>query len=728
MLEENKKLKVFTAFSGYDSQCLALNRLKEKFPGFDYELVGWSEIDPNAIKAHNVLFPEAENRNLGDISKIDWTTVEDFDLFTYSSPCLPFSELVLTPEGYRPIGSIRPGDEVMTRSGFRKVAKKFQNGLHSTCYMRSMGFRSVKCTYNHRFWVRQKETDPAFIEVKDLIKGKHYLAMPVNQEEIGWLSDSNGFWFMAGCILSGTGTLTRGGDIGYLFTVRTSERSDAEIRCILGNPESGQADEKTGSYYSYDISEDDYNMLDDFFVDGTLSYDIVRLPKELLGYFVQGFVTGSDFDASSNTYSSAELSSLRSFYIMAHVILKSECIVPEITECDDFYRIEWSYNGTIEEYASFMKDGYMWVPFLGLEDAGIEEVYNIEMEDDHSYVVDGLISANCTDFSLAGKQMGGEKGSGTRSSLLWECERTIREKRPKYLLLENVTALCQGKFLNLFERWISTVNSYGYVSFWQTLNAKHYGVPHNRDRVFLVSIRKDSDDEIINYNFPNRIPLERTIESVLEPRGIVDEKYYIDQEKVDQWAIENEKRIVECIIERNKINSGTVQLENEEIKSDMEDKKEKKEKKARKPRKKKDDVVAVSLIDEPIKKTVVEATDECCEDECCETGDGNADYESDSAWNPNIGTQTQTKESKKKAKPIIEYLTDEDKKLREGTMLVKRIPTPTCSDGSAPTLMATGYANAGYKNFYSVGHFPKLGVFEIWRYVSKEDENVNTLL
>lgn len=79
-------LRVFTAFSGYDSQCLALDRL-----GIDYELVGWSEIDKYAIQAHNALFPQWADRNFGDISKIDWSQVPDFDLFTYSSPCQDFS-------------------------------------------------------------------------------------------------------------------------------------------------------------------------------------------------------------------------------------------------------------------------------------------------------------------------------------------------------------------------------------------------------------------------------------------------------------------------------------------------------------------------------------------------------------------------------------------------------------------------------------------------------------
>lgn len=84
-------LKVFTAFSGYDSQCMALDRLKESFPDFDYELVGWSEIDKYAIEAHNAVYPQWAERNYGDISKIDWDTVPDFDLFTYSFPCQDIS-------------------------------------------------------------------------------------------------------------------------------------------------------------------------------------------------------------------------------------------------------------------------------------------------------------------------------------------------------------------------------------------------------------------------------------------------------------------------------------------------------------------------------------------------------------------------------------------------------------------------------------------------------------
>lgn len=80
-------LRVVTLCSGYDSQCLALKYLKDKHSDFEFDLVAWSEIEDSAIKAHNLLFPEYEGRNLGDMSKIEWEGVEDFDLLTYSTPC-----------------------------------------------------------------------------------------------------------------------------------------------------------------------------------------------------------------------------------------------------------------------------------------------------------------------------------------------------------------------------------------------------------------------------------------------------------------------------------------------------------------------------------------------------------------------------------------------------------------------------------------------------------------
>ena len=142
-------------------------------------------------------------------------------------------------------------------------------------------------------------------------------------------------------------------------------------------------------------------------------------------------------------------------------------------------------------------------------------------------------SSPCTDFSNAGAQAGGEEGSGTRSSLLWECRKTILAKKPKYLLFENVKALVSEKFLYLFEKWCKELESYGYANYYQVLNSKDYGVPQSRERIFMVSILKTDDEPDPYYEFPRPVPLTKCVEDILEDN--VPEKYYMKQEVTDRY-------------------------------------------------------------------------------------------------------------------------------------------------------------------------------------------------
>lgn len=144
-------------------------------------------------------------------------------------------------------------------------------------------------------------------------------------------------------------------------------------------------------------------------------------------------------------------------------------------------------------------------------------------------------SSPCQDFSNAGMQRGGEEGSGTRSSLLWECRRAILAKKPKYLLLENVAALVSKKFLPLFNKWQLELEGYGYSNFAQVLNAKNYGIPQNRERIFLVSILGDE-----KYSFPQSFKLELRLKDMLEKE--VDEKYYLSDKTIKSIIDHCEKK------------------------------------------------------------------------------------------------------------------------------------------------------------------------------------------
>lgn len=149
------------------------------------------------------------------------------------------------------------------------------------------------------------------------------------------------------------------------------------------------------------------------------------------------------------------------------------------------------------------------------------------------------MSSPCQDFSSAGMQRGGAEGSGTRSSLLWECRKAILAKRPKYIVFENVKALVSAKFLPYFNRWQAELSGYGYTNFAKVLNAKDYGVPQNRERIFMVSILGDDN----TYHFPKPLPLNRRLKDVLERD--VDERYYLSKHTVEVFE-EHKKRCEEA--------------------------------------------------------------------------------------------------------------------------------------------------------------------------------------
>lgn len=132
----------------------------------------------------------------------------------------------------------------------------------------------------------------------------------------------------------------------------------------------------------------------------------------------------------------------------------------------------------------------------------------------------------CTDISSAGEQKGFEEDSGTRSSLLWECRRPIAAKRPKFLLMENVKALVSDKYRPLFLKWESWLRSLDYVNYTEILNAKDYGVPQNRERVFMLSILNGCW-----YEFPHPVRLEKRLKDVLELE--VDEKYFLNERGIN---------------------------------------------------------------------------------------------------------------------------------------------------------------------------------------------------
>jgi DNA (cytosine-5)-methyltransferase 1 len=138
----------------------------------------------------------------------------------------------------------------------------------------------------------------------------------------------------------------------------------------------------------------------------------------------------------------------------------------------------------------------------------------------------------CQDISLAGKQKGlfNEDGTQTRSGLFFEALRIIEATKPKIAIAENVKNLTGKKFKDQFEIVLNSLEGAGYNNYWSVLNAKDFGIPQNRERVFIVSIRKDLDNG--SFRFPDTFPLKLRLKDMLDE--MVDEKYYLADSKISK--------------------------------------------------------------------------------------------------------------------------------------------------------------------------------------------------
>lgn len=145
----------------------------------------------------------------------------------------------------------------------------------------------------------------------------------------------------------------------------------------------------------------------------------------------------------------------------------------------------------------------------------------------------------CQDISLAGKQQGmfNDDGSKTRSGLFFEALRIIEDTKPKIAIAENVKNLVSKKFNAQFQAVLQSLEETGYNNYWKVLNAKDYGIPQNRERVFIVSIRKDIDPG--SFEFPKPFELKLRLKDMLEDE--VDEKYFLSDKMIEYIIADNEK-------------------------------------------------------------------------------------------------------------------------------------------------------------------------------------------
>ena len=389
--------------------------------------------------------------------------------------------------------------------------------------------------------------EPTWKELKYLSK-KDYLGVPINQYSIipkfkNLDINNRLFWWIIGRYM---------GDGWY--------RSDNSIIICCGKNELDEITSRIDGYYDYNVYEErtTYKVyinkkdIGKFVlqfgkgaINKTINNTIMDLPIDLLEKFLKGYFS-ADGCKVGNTYKATSISRqlvygigmcVSKVYHTPYRIYK--CIRPkkymiegrEVNQ-HDTYQIVFKKEKCKQDKA-FYEDDYIWYPIKDITYVGKENVYDIEVEYDHSFTVQNTIVHNCQDLSLAGKTAGMKKGSGTRSGMLWEVERILEEcgeNLPQILLMENVPQVANKKNKEDFDTWIEFLESKGYANKWCMLNAKEVGypapIPQNRNRCFMISVLNPKKEII----FPEKTERKLVLKDLLENN--VDESYYLSDKQI----------------------------------------------------------------------------------------------------------------------------------------------------------------------------------------------------
>jgi DNA-cytosine methyltransferase len=521
-----EKLKLISLFSGYGTQELAL-----KYIGVNYEAVANCDILGSANVAFDSLHKTTLG-NLGDITKIDETKFPKCDLLTYSFPCFTKNTLVLTEFGYKSIDNIEVGDKVITHTNtYKRVLNKFNQGKKEIWKIVSSSVDSIETTENHRFYVRSRVggkfdlNEPHWKECKDLTKND-YLGIAINQKsiiptwngiELKWsdgrksrfknelskFMDNKDFWWLIGRYIGDGWMRTQGGIIICCGSKDDSELNDISDK--LKSLEISYNISLEGSVYKIHIPKKEIGLFVSQFgkyAHGKkLNNTIFDLPKDLLESFIIGYHY-ADGSIYKNTlrYRANSVSKeliygigqcIAKVYNMPYSIYKtvnSDTYVIEGRQVNqrDVYTIVYDFVDANKKYA-FYENGYIWNPIRSVENTfKYDDVYDIEVDEDHSFTANGCIAHNCQDISISGAQKGIKKG--TRSGLLFEVERIVEYNKPKFLLMENVKNLVSKNHMVAFNNYMTKLKSLGYGNTWIVLNGADFGCPQNRERVFMFSV------------------------------------------------------------------------------------------------------------------------------------------------------------------------------------------------------------------------------------------------
>ena len=538
-------LKVLSLFSGIGAFEKALKNI-----GKDFELVNYCEIDKYASNAYSQIHHVSEDLNLWDVTKIDTSKLQGIDLVTYGFPCVPRGYKIKTDNGYKNIEDIKVNDLVLTHTNtYQHVLKTMNRFSDHINHIKCVGCEDLQLTDEHPLYVL-RNNEFCWIKAKDLNQ-LDYITYNINTNSIKTDIPDNALWLLGRYIADGykeKNTPNR-----PIFAIGKAKVEEFEQHI------------KDYSYtvFHADRSAIEYRITDDYLCEliknlptGSINKQIpqwvIDLPKEQLEIFYRGYFSGDGHSRKDRDLEMFCTVSKELYLALQEIIIKLYNVVPTVSirhdnrkdTFNDTYNAQYSFNPKNQKVIN----DQICVPIKEVTRETKEiEVFNFEVEKDNSYTVNNVIVHNCQDISIAGKQRGftDEDGQQTRSGLFFEALRIITDLQPQYAIAENVKALTSNAFNDEFETVIKSLADAGYNNYYSVLNAKDYGIPQNRERIFIVSIRKDLDTH--EFTFPDKLPLTKTLKDLLEPK--VDEKYYINNERA--------KNLIEQIKSRYIITEST---------------------------------------------------------------------------------------------------------------------------------------------------------------------------
>lgn len=517
-------LKIGSLFTGYSGLDMAVEQL------FDAKTVWVSDIEkgPSRLLAHH--YPDTPN--LGDITKINWADVEPVDIITGGSPCFTAGTPVLTRRGLVGIEEVTTDDEVWTHEGrWRAVTAtmsrtaeevvEFRPGFYSTPEHRLLMRKPTRKWDNAVRQYRRRLEEPDWVEAQDsrgLFAGYPASVDPAPHDKPDTLT-----WWQVGRFLADGFT---NGQVNVY--IGRAKREDIEAF-----PGWRVTEQETAIRLTMPRSSAERDWLNLHFGKGaagkTLPAFALGLPREDRQELLEGYWSGDGYGFGNRSKRSASVSGSLTIGIQLLAISCGYTATLHYNRTPDTTVIEgrevnqrdwWSVTATPNDgrYADLV-DGFLWQK-VRKDPPRVEgpvTVYDIEVDEDHSFIAAGIIVHNCQDVSQAGARKG--MSEGTRSNLWVAMREAVSALRPRYVVWENVRGALSARAdsdmgwtegllddrpaeriptqekdhsLRALGRVLGDLADLGYDASWTTVPASAVGAPHKRERVFVLAWDQDA--------------------------------------------------------------------------------------------------------------------------------------------------------------------------------------------------------------------------------------------